>query len=66
MRIFIFKSEADVRLRAFADDHGSKLPAQFRPWSAIGSIAADGTLPTNSLAQKSRRPSMIKDFNSGA
>jgi hypothetical protein len=46
MRIFIFKSEADARLRAFAGDlDGSKLPAQFRPWRAIGSIAADGDPP---------------------
>jgi len=32
MRIFIFKSEVDRKLRAFAGDLlGSKLPDQFRP-----------------------------------
>jgi hypothetical protein len=42
MRIFIFKSKVGVRLRAFAGDlDGSKLPAQFRPWRAFGSIAPD-------------------------
>jgi hypothetical protein len=46
MRIFIFKSEADARLRAFAGDlDGSKLPAQFRPWRAFGSIAPDRDPP---------------------
>ena len=46
MRIFVFKSGANADLRAFAGDlDGSKLPIQFRPWHAIGSIAADGDPP---------------------
>jgi hypothetical protein len=46
MRIFVFKSDANANLRAFAGDlDGSKLPTQFRPWHAIGSIAADKDPP---------------------
>ena len=46
MRIFIFNSEVDARLRAFAGDlAGSRLPAQFRPWHAFGSIAPDRDPP---------------------
>jgi hypothetical protein len=46
MRIFVFKSGTNVNLRAFAGDlEGSKLPSQFRPWHAIGSIAADRDPP---------------------
>jgi hypothetical protein len=46
MRIFIFKSGSNDELRAFAGDlGGSKLPSQFRPWHAIGSIAADRDPP---------------------
>jgi len=46
MRLFIFKSESNDTLRAFADDLiGSRLPAQFKPWTAIGAVAADGAMP---------------------
>jgi hypothetical protein len=46
MRIFIFKSEVDACLRAFAGDlDGCKLPAQFRPWRAFGSVAPDRDRP---------------------
>jgi hypothetical protein len=46
MRIFIFKSEVDGKLRAFAGDLlGSKLPDQFRPWRAVGAIAPDSEPP---------------------
>ena len=52
MRIFVFKSEANEELRAFAGDlDGSKLPSQFRPWNAIGSIAADKD-PPHQLSRK--------------
>ncbi len=45
MRIYIFKS-GDDNLRAFAgDEAGSKLPDQFRPWHAVGVIAADKAPP---------------------
>jgi len=38
MRLFIFESEANTGLRAFAGDAaGRKLPDQFRPWREIGS-----------------------------
>lgn len=46
IRIFIFKSEASPELRAFGGDlAGSRLPVQFRPWHAIGSIAPEGEFP---------------------
>jgi hypothetical protein len=46
MRIFVFKSDMNTNLRAFAADRDvSKLPTQFRPWHAIGSIAPDKDPP---------------------
>ena len=46
MRIYIFKSEAVGHLRAFAGDReGERLPSQFRPWHAIGVVAADRDPP---------------------
>jgi hypothetical protein len=46
MRIYIFKSDANKDLRAFAGDlKGIKLPEQFRPWHAIGAIAPDRDPP---------------------
>ena len=48
MRIFIFKSETSPDLRAFSDDQGGhKLPAQFRPWHAIGVVRPENALPHN-------------------
>jgi len=48
MKIFIFKSEARPDLRAFGGDLvGGRLPSQFSPWHAIGSIAADHEPPYN-------------------
>lgn len=47
-RIYIYKSETNNGLRAFAGDPtGSKLPDQFRPWHAIGVIRADKEPPHN-------------------
>jgi hypothetical protein len=46
MRIFVFKSEANPELRAFGGDlAGIKLPAQFKPWRAVGTIAPNQDLP---------------------
>jgi hypothetical protein len=48
MRIFIFKSEKSPQLQAFSDDQGGhKLPAQFRPWHAIGVVRPDSEPPHN-------------------
>ena len=48
MRIFIFKSETSPELRAFGGDlAGARLPNQFRPWRAVGSIAPDREPPFN-------------------
>ena len=45
-RIFIFKSEAKPDLGAFAADPvGLELPAQFKPWHAVGAIAPDRDPP---------------------
>jgi hypothetical protein len=39
-RIFIFKSEANPDLGAFAGDlAGLQLPSQFKPWRAVGAVA---------------------------
>jgi hypothetical protein len=46
MRIFIFKSQANSALRAFAGDPGGqKLPSKFGPWHAIGVIREDKAPP---------------------
>jgi hypothetical protein len=48
MRIFVFKSEANPHLRAFASDlAGSQLPKQFAPWRAVGAIAPGQNPPHN-------------------
>jgi hypothetical protein len=46
MRIYVFKSDTNGTLRAFAGDAaGSKLPDRFRPWYAIGVVAPDRDPP---------------------
>ena len=46
MRIFIFKSESNDVLCAFAGDSaGSKLPPQHGPWQATGVIRDDKDPP---------------------
>jgi hypothetical protein len=48
MHFYIFKSDASRGLRAFSDDRGGhKLPAQFRPWHAVGVVREDVTPPNN-------------------
>ena len=48
MRIYIFKSESNKSLRAFAGDLvGSKLPSNHGPWTATGAIGPDSTPPYN-------------------
>ena len=48
MRLYIFKSDANTELRAFAaDPAGSKLPEQFRPWHAVGVVGPDNAPPHN-------------------
>jgi hypothetical protein len=46
MPIYIFKSDANGGLRAFAGDMGGdKLPKQFRPWRVVGVIRPDKDPP---------------------
>ena len=46
MRIYMFKSDAQTDLRAFAGDlAGSKLPTQFAPWHVTGVIGPDNAPP---------------------
>ena len=46
MRLYMFKSEAQADLRAFAGDPaGSKLPSRFAPWHVVGVVAADKDPP---------------------
>jgi len=48
MRIFIFKSDKNVELRAFGGDlAGTQLPSQFRPWHVVGAVAPDQDPPYN-------------------
>ncbi len=48
MRFYIFRSEANSDLRAFAGDvAGSKLPEKFRPWHAVGVVGAGKAPPHN-------------------
>jgi hypothetical protein len=48
MRLFIFKSQVNDKLRAFAGEPGGqKLPSQFAPWHAIGVVRADKAPPFN-------------------
>jgi hypothetical protein len=48
MQIYIFKSEASRDLRAFSGDRGGlNLPAQFRPWHAVGVVKPDSAPPNN-------------------
>ena len=46
MRIYVFKSDMQPGLRAFAGDlAGSQLPNQFRPWHVIGVIGPEKDPP---------------------
>jgi hypothetical protein len=48
MRIYIFKSETNKGLRAFAGDlTGTKLPQSHGPWTAYGVIGDDREPPYN-------------------
>jgi hypothetical protein len=48
MNIFIFKSASNRGLRAFSSDQGGQqLPAQFRPWHAVGVVKPDAKPPNN-------------------
>ena len=48
MRIFIFKSQAQPKLRAFTDDPGgSQLPQKFGPWHAVGVVRPENDPPHN-------------------
>jgi hypothetical protein len=46
VRIYIFKSENRIGLRAFAGDPaGSRLPQQHGPWTAVGVVRPDADPP---------------------
>ncbi len=48
MRIYVFKSEINEDLSAFAgDSDGSKLPVQFAPWHPEGVIEVSEVPPHN-------------------
>jgi hypothetical protein len=52
MRIYIFKSETQNDLHAFAADAGGhKLPERFRPWHAVG-VVAPGRAPPHNLSRQ--------------
>jgi hypothetical protein len=46
VRLFIFESNTNAGLRAFAGDvEGRKLPDQFRPWRQIGAVRPETAPP---------------------
>jgi hypothetical protein len=46
MRIYMFKSETQHKLQAFAGDLlGSQLPERHGPWTAIGAVGPDSAPP---------------------
>jgi hypothetical protein len=48
MRLFMFKSESNRELRAFAADPGGQpLPSQHGPWTAVGVVREDKEPPHN-------------------
>ena len=48
MRLFIFESDANTSLRAFAGDAaGRDLPDQFGPWRQIGAVRSENAPPYN-------------------
>jgi hypothetical protein len=48
IRIYVFKSEATKRLRAFAGDPDvNKLPRQHGPWTVTGTISPHNDPPHN-------------------
>ena len=48
MRLYMFKSESNRGLRAFAAGPGSdKLPARLGPWTAVGVVRDDVDPPHN-------------------
>ena len=48
MRIYMFKSETQQKLQAFAGDLlGSQLPERHGPWTAIGAVGPDNAPPHN-------------------
>jgi hypothetical protein len=48
MRLFIFQSEANISLRAFAGNAaGRELPDQFGPWRQIGAVRSESAPPYN-------------------
>lgn len=60
MRIFMFKSQAQNGLHAFAADAGGqKLPKQHGPWTATGIIAA-GKDPPHRLSRRAIEDALQK------
>jgi hypothetical protein len=48
VRLFIFESNTNTSLRAFAGDAaGRKLPDQFKPWRQIGAVRPENAPPYN-------------------
>jgi hypothetical protein len=48
MRLFMFESDTNDGLRAFAGDaRGSDLPEQFKPWREIGVVRPESAPPFN-------------------
>jgi hypothetical protein len=52
MKLYMFRSDTNTELQAFAGDAlGTKLPEQFRPWQAIGTVDP-GKKPPHNLSRE--------------
>jgi hypothetical protein len=63
MHIFIFRSDVNKELQAFAGDAaGSRLPVQFGPWQAIGVVRPDKAPPYNLSRHKIEKAIKVDGF----
>jgi hypothetical protein len=65
MRLFMFKSEGNGGLHAFAPDPGGQeLPARHGPWTAVGVVRDDKDPPYRMSRLRLKRASPTRASNS--
>jgi hypothetical protein len=63
MYIYIFRSNVNKELQAFAGDSaGSRLPDQFGPWHAVGVVRPEKAPPFNLPRDKIQKAIKINGF----
>ena len=63
MHIYIFRSDVNKELQAFAGDAaGSRLPDQFGPWQAIGVVRPDKDPPYSLSRDKIQKAIKVDGF----